>query len=150
MDIKNLKIGNIPKKHENGRRLANPLLWVSGFTLLEVMVALAVIATVLISVYQLHTQSLSLALETRFHSYAPFLAQQKLAELTSGKVASLESGSGDFGEDYPGVHWELVVEPVESDFTKTVPIHLVRIDITVFDSGEEYHYTTRTYRWVES
>ncbi len=138
------------KKYGDTSQLSGSLQLISGFTLLEVMVALAVIATVLISVYHLHTQSLSLALETRFHSFAPFLAQQKLAELTAGKVASVESESGDFGEDYPEVRWELVVEPVESDMAEVVRLHLVRIDITVSDRSDEYHYTLRTYRWVES
>lgn len=150
MDIRNLKTGKMPKKTENTRRLTDPTSLISGFTLLEVMVALAVIATVLISVYQLHAQSLSLALETRFHSHAPFLAQQKIVELTAETTESVESGSGDFGEDYPELRWQLVVEAVESDFTETVPIHLMRIDLTVSDSGGEYHYKMRTYRWIES
>ncbi|RTZ96325.1 MAG: hypothetical protein DSY90_11080 [Deltaproteobacteria bacterium] len=140
----------MPKKKESIHNQSNLLPLINGFTLLEVMVALAVITTVLVSVYQLHAQSLSLALETRFYSRAPFLAQQTLSEMTSGAGESLESGSGDFGEDFPGMRWEFAVEPVESDLAEKVPIQLMKIDITISDAGDAFHYTMRTYRWVKS
>jgi len=136
------------KKLNIGRRHAASIQWASGFTLLEVMVALAVIATVLVSVYHLHAQSLSLAGETRFDSYAPFLAQQTLAELTADPEAPLENESGDFGEDYPGLSWQVVVEPVESDFAKTAPVQLMQIDITISSGGAGNQYALRIYRWV--
>jgi general secretion pathway protein I len=139
----------MPRKNEKIPWLTGSKTLMSGFTLLEVMVALSVIATVLVSVYQLHTQSLSLATETRFHSYAPFLAQQKLAELATEAAAPLENESGEFGEDYPGLRWQVVVEAVESAFAEEAPVQLMRIDITISDSGDEYHYKMRTYRWAE-
>ncbi|MCU0593194.1 MAG: prepilin-type N-terminal cleavage/methylation domain-containing protein, partial [Desulfobacterales bacterium] len=45
-----------------------------GFTLLEVMVALGIMAIVLVSVYRLHSQTLAMSVESRFYTQAPLLA----------------------------------------------------------------------------
>jgi len=142
MGIKILKTGN----HRFATPPTDPI---SGFTLLEVMVALAIIATVLISVYKLHTQSLALALETRFNGIAPFLAQQKLAELAIEGVDLQENESGDFGEDFPGFHWRMVMDKMESGFKEKADVGFVRIDLTVFNSDNEYRYNLRTYRLTQ-
>ncbi len=142
MDIKILKTGN--------HRFATPLIHpISGFTLLEVMVALAIIATVLISVYKLHAQSLTLALETRFNGIAPFLAQRKLAELTIEDAELREDESGDFGEDFPDFRWRMVMAKMESGFKEKADIGFARIDITVFSSHNEYRYNLQTYRLMQ-
>ena len=120
----------------------------SGFTLLEVMVALAIIATVLVSVYQLHAQSLSLANETRFNGIAPFLAQQKMSEMTSGQTELPEDASGDFGEDFPNYKWKLDMEPLASGFEEKEVIVFARIDLTVFSDSNPFSYHLRTYRLI--
>ena len=43
----------------------------SGFTLLEVMIALAVMSIVLVSVYRMHSQSLTMNTAARFYTLAP-------------------------------------------------------------------------------
>ena len=117
-----------------------------GFTLLEVMVALAIIATVLISVYKLHAQSLTLAHETRFHGIAPFLAQQKMAELTGEQTDFPENETGDFGEDFPNFRWQVAVEKMASGFQEKQDIAFARIDLTVFSPTKQFSYQLRTYR----
>lgn len=117
-----------------------------GFTLLEVMVALAIIATVLVSVYQLHAQSLSLAHETRFNAIAPFLAQQKLSEMTGGQAELPEDTTGDFGDDFPNYRWKVEVEPLGSGFGDKETIVFTRIDLTVFNEANPFSYHIRTYR----
>jgi general secretion pathway protein I len=52
-----------------------------GFTLLEVMVALAVIAIGLTALLGSHSQSVSLATEAKFNTTVALLAQQKMTEL---------------------------------------------------------------------
>lgn len=118
----------------------------SGFTLLEVMVALAIIATVLVSVYKLHAQSLSLAHETRFYGLAPFLAQQKMTELTAGETNIPENGTGDFGEDFPNFRWKVDVESMESGFQEKKEIAFAMINLTVFSDLNPFSYQLRTYR----
>ena len=50
-----------------------------GFTLLEVMVAISILAIALVAVFGSQSQSLSLANEAKFNTTAPFLAQSKMA-----------------------------------------------------------------------
>ena len=79
----------------------------AGFTLLEVMVAMAIIAIALTAVFGSQSQSLTLASEAKFSTTAAFLAQSKMAEIEAQKPEDLTSDSGDFGEDFPGYLWEL-------------------------------------------
>ena len=53
----------------------------SGFTLLEVMIAMAIIAIALVAVFGSQSQSLSLANEAKFSTTAALLAQSKMAEI---------------------------------------------------------------------
>ncbi len=110
------------------------------------MVSLAIIATVLISVYKLHAQSLALAHETHFYGLAPFLAQQKMAELSFGETGIPENGTGDFGEDFPNFRWKMDVESMESGFQEKKEIAFARIDLIVFNDANPFSYQLRTYR----
>ena len=53
----------------------------SGFTLLEVMVAMAIIAIALTAVLGSQSKSLSLASEAKFSTTVALLAQSKMAEI---------------------------------------------------------------------
>ena len=78
----------------------------SGFTLIEVLATLVLLGIVL--PVALHGISLALAAAShaKHLSEATGLAEQKIAELTSGDLAqSGGSGSGDFGADHPGFQW---------------------------------------------
>jgi len=119
----------------------------SGFTLLEVMVAIAIIAIALTAVLGSQSQSLSLASEAKFSTTAAFLAQGKMAEIEAEKVEDLASDSGDFGEDFPGYGWELSVNDVTFDEPEGVSDHLKQIDLTVsWEDHDEYEYRLRLYR----
>jgi len=119
----------------------------SGFTLLEVMVAIAIIAIALTAVLGSQSQSLSLASEAKFSTTAAFLAQGKMAEIEAEKVEDLASDSGDFGEDFPGYGWELSVNDVTFDEPEGVSDHLKQIDLTVsWEDHDDYEYRLRLYR----
>ena len=121
----------------------------SGFTLLEVMVAIAIIAIALTAVLGSQSQSLSLASEAKFSTTAAFLAQGKMAEIEAEKAEDLTSDSGDFGEDFPGYGWELSVNDVTLDEPEGVSEHLKQIDLTVsWKDHDEYEYRLRLYRFV--
>jgi general secretion pathway protein I len=111
------------------------------------MVALAIMAIVLVAVYRMHTQTLSMTAVSRFQTEAPLLAQQKLAELDNAGE-SIGSDSGDFGDDFPGFRWQLDVEEVVSESLGEVGRDLKRIDLTV--TSEAGTYTLRTYRFTVS
>ena len=78
----------------------------NGFTLLEVMVAISMLAIALTTLFGSQSQSVSLAATTKFNIQAPLLAQLKLAEFTvsSDRPAS---DSGDFGDEFPGFQWQM-------------------------------------------
>jgi general secretion pathway protein I len=117
-----------------------------GFTLLEVMVALAVLATTLTVIYQLHGQTMMVSSNARFYNLAPMLAQAKLAQLEREKYETLAESSGEFGEDYPGYRYSVQIEDVESDLLEDKPYHLTRFEIVV-SNDDENTYNLRTYRF---
>ncbi len=117
-----------------------------GFTLLEVMVALAVLATTLTVIYQLHGQTMMISSSARFYNLAPMLAQAKLSELEQSTYNELAESSGDFGEDYPGFQWSVQIEDVTSDLLEAKPYHFTRIEIVVLNNDENT-YNLRTYRF---
>ncbi|MBW2644846.1 MAG: type II secretion system minor pseudopilin GspI [Deltaproteobacteria bacterium] len=88
----------------------------NGFTLLEVMVAMAILAIALVAVFRSQAQSISIANEARLATTASFLAQSKMAEIESMGV---EGTDGDFGEDFSNYRWEVSTSDTElKDLTK--------------------------------
>jgi general secretion pathway protein I len=80
-----------------------------GFTLLEVMIAMAILAIALVAAFQSQSQSISMSGQARFLTTASLLAQGKMAELEALKPESVANDSGDFGEDYPDYAWQVEV-----------------------------------------
>lgn len=120
----------------------------AGFTLLEVMIALTIIAIVLVAVFGSQSQSLTLANEAKFNTTAALLAQRKMAEVETGESLNLSSASGDFGEDFPGYKWELNVGEVPLPGTGEVE-YLKQVDLTIlWGDQDQYQYRLRLYRFV--
>jgi general secretion pathway protein I len=117
-----------------------------GFTLLDVLVALAVLAIALTSIYRLQGQTFLMSASARFYSHAPQLARMKLAEVEVQDFKDIIGGSGNFGEDYPGYAWTLSVEDLPSDLITSPKYHLARIEITV-SNNDENSYQLQTYRF---
>ncbi len=106
----------------------------NGFTLLEVMIAVAVLAITLTVLFGSQSQSLSLAAEAKFNTKAAFLAELKMAELESG-IIDIEDDEGDFGEDYPNFRWSIVVEDAsftDYEFLEDIEESIKRIRLTIF------------------
>jgi general secretion pathway protein I len=119
-----------------------------GFTLLEVMVAMAIIAIALTAVLGSQSQGVSLASEAKFNTTAPLLAQSKIAEIEVAEAVDLSGGSGDFGEDFPGYTWEFSVEDIVFEKPENVSDLLKQIDLKVsWGDGEQYQYRLRLYRF---
>jgi general secretion pathway protein I len=119
-----------------------------GFTLLEVMVALALIAIALTAVLGSQSQSVSLAGEARFNTTAALLAQSKMAEIELQDPEDLTADSGDFGEDFPGYTWQSSVSNVMFDRADNVSDHLKQVDLTISWGEEElFQYALRVYRF---
>jgi len=118
-----------------------------GFTLLEVLVAVAVIAIVSTAVYQMHLFSISESYRGRLEAQCFLLAQKKIAEIEAVPPETLISGTGDFGEAFRDFRWELRVEETESDRLKTAGKDLKRIDLRVFSDPGPVEYAIRIYRF---
>jgi len=119
-----------------------------GFTLLEVMISLSIIAIVLIAVYKLHSQTVLMSQEAEFYAKAPFLASAKGSEIESVFPGMPGNDNGDFGEKYPGYSWRVEVNDVTSEALGEIADDIKQVDITVFFNGGERNYHLRTYRLI--
>ncbi len=91
-----------------------------GFTLLEVMVAMCILAITLVVVFQSQSQSVAMMGNSRVTTNLTLLAQGKMAELDTTDIAALGSGSGDFGPDYPDYTWTSSVTSEDERFLKKI------------------------------
>jgi general secretion pathway protein I len=120
-----------------------------GFTLLEVMVALSIIAIVLVSVYRMHAQTVSMSNEVRFYSTAPMLAQIKMAEIESESQKNIGDDSGDFGDEFPDYRWNIVIDDVESTALGDTVKDLKKIDLLISSNNDEFTYSLRAYKYLK-
>ena len=118
----------------------------AGFTLMEVVVALSVVAIALLAIYRMHTQTLFMDARGRFDTVATMLARQKLAEMETIDPTELIGDSGDFGSAHPGYAWRIETENVSSDlFREDGPV-LRKFRLTVSLNGDEALFHLTTYR----
>jgi general secretion pathway protein I len=119
-----------------------------GFTLLEIMVAVSIIAIVLVSVYKMQAQTISMNYAARFYATAPLLAQLKLAEIEIENPGQQTGNSGDFGDKFPGYRWNVVIDDIESELLANIAENLKKIDVNVSFNNDEFTYSLRTYRFM--
>ena len=105
-----------------------------GFTLLEVIVALAIAALALVALFQAGSAGLMTVDEATRVEAAVDRAQSHLAEFAgTGAIGPGESR----GDDGDGYHWRLVARPVASQPVGTpgqteTPAKLYDIDVTIW------------------
>lgn len=132
---------------KNKNRLSGAvLLHQEGFTLFEVLVSLAIVAIVLVGVYQLQSQTLMLNMSARFSTIAPQLAQRRLAEIEQTPLNELADAAGDFGESFQGYTWQVSIGDVDSESLKDYSENLKKIDLTV-SYHDENQFQLRAYRF---
>ena len=101
-----------------------------GFTLLEVMIAMAILATTLVVVFQSQSQSVSMAGRARFETTASLLAQGRMAEIEAANPEKIVSDSGDFGDDFPDYSWQVDVAETELESLKKIEVKVVNERLT--------------------
>jgi general secretion pathway protein I len=126
--------------------MATPSRRSKGFTLLEVLVALAILAIALISIFKLQGQTFRMSAKARFLTVAPHLAQAKLAEIETQDFDDIRDGSGAFSGDRSDYDWTVAVEEVPTDLITDKNYHLVRINVTISQTDGD-SYQLRTYRF---
>ncbi|WP_041279349.1 type IV pilus modification PilV family protein [Desulfobacula toluolica] len=125
-----------------------------GFTLLEIMVAVSIIAIAFTSVIKLHTQTVAMNIGSNFYAKAPLLAQRIIAEWeisTATDTAPL--AVSDSLKDFPGFtfdinHEELDFENLYSGNQDDNYRLLVEIVCTILYKNGEYHYTVKSLRLI--
>jgi len=119
----------------------------AGFTFLEVMVSVAIIAVAFVTLIGSQSQSVSVATISRFNVMASLLAQQKLAELESSNFDELFSDEGDFDENYQEYRWKSEVNTLSEDDTgiEGTEDMLKSVDLMVsFGENEQMTYHVRS------
>lgn len=123
----------------------------SGFTLLEVMISVSIMAIIFISLFRMQSQSISLAETGQFNTLAPILAEQLLIRIEKD-ISDWSEVEGDFGKNYPEFKWtcEIVDFPLrELDFVgKESKQQLKKITISVLDSSGQPPLKIETWRTV--
>ena len=115
-----------------------------GFTLIEVLVALVVLATTVVAVLQLFGGGLRLARAAGDHTEAALLASAKLADLEPGPLAE---GSTE-GTDGPyrwtrRVTLDPALLPVPPDTPEAMLIRLARVSVEVqWGQGRRFELAT--------
>ena len=115
----------------------------SGFTLLEVMIAMAILAIALVAVFQSQSQSISMAGSSRFLTTASLLAQSKMTEIEAVDMKDVKTENGDFGEGFPDYIWRVEVKDTELENVK-------KIEMTVTHNRmmRNNNYLLELYRFV--
>lgn len=87
-----------------------------GFTLLEVMVALAVIATAFTALLGLHVRNLKIAASNQAYTQALLLSRSLISEAQLGPYPEVGVAQGDFEERWPGRYTGFRWQRTVSDF----------------------------------
>jgi general secretion pathway protein I len=111
-----------------------------GFTLLEVMIAMAILSTVLVTVFHSQSQSIAMANESRARTTLALLAQSRMAEMEGQQDLSIGQTSGTFGNDFPNYSWTATVTQPPGPGSS----FLRKIEVTV---SHDY-YASRPYRVI--
>ena len=119
-----------------------------GFTFIEVLISVSILAILLVGVHKLQSQMVSMSQTTQFFTLAPLLAQSQMAEMERRNFKDIQKDSGDFGGAYPGYVWSLSMETLESEVLKKLAYPMKKIDVSVSFNKGERTYRLRTYRVV--
>jgi general secretion pathway protein I len=117
-----------------------------GFTLLEVMIAVALIAIALTTLLGSQSQSVSFANSAKFETTAALLAQSKMSEMILQGPDAISSESGDFGDDYPGYAWDATVSDISIEGVTSISDYLKQIDLKV--TWGVFSYNLRLFHYV--
>lgn len=119
----------------------------SGFTLLEVMVSVAIVAIAFSAVYKLYSQAFAMNQSASFYTTATLLAQTKLAEMSSEPPSDLVDGSGNFKDEFADFSWQITVRAVEAEELSLSQQALKEIDVVISNEQQGESFTLRTYRF---
>ena len=112
-----------------------------GFSLLEIVVAMALISIALLAVSRLQSRNMDLQWEARFLTTARYLAQDRIARIEALAQPEPGTASGTFGEDFPGYGYREEITAVEG----TDRLYRVTVSVTLSENAGERAFSTTTY-----
>jgi len=121
----------------------NPELSQRGFTLLEVLVALAIIAISLVVLLQSQSSSIVRAFEATALTKAALLSQDLLSDMDSAKDFSAGEWEGEEERDGVTLFWKRRIEPSAVSNLVHVTIH-----VSWGESDKNLPYVIETYRAI--
>jgi len=105
--------------------------YAKGFTLMEVMIAMAILAIALVTIFQSQSQSISMTGNSRFLTTASLLAQARMAEIEALDMKDVRTESGDFGNAFPDYAWRVEVKDTDFDVVKKIELTVTNSLLTV-------------------
>ena len=93
-----------------------------GFTLLEVMVAMAILAITLVVIFSQQAISLNVGSEARIITKATFVAQERMAELITRKRFPIGEEEGEVPEAIPPLNWKQIFEESETEGMQKITV----------------------------
>jgi len=111
-----------------------------GFTLLEVVISVAIIGVALMILLSAVNRNLDIAGKSRDAQIAALLAQQMLTDIELEGFPEVREEEGEF-TDFPGFSWFLSVLPYNLSLVET-NIRIVRVLIVWNDGNDEFEVST--------
>lgn len=116
----------------------------TGFTLLEVLISLLIIAIVLVTCLRAQNQSIRLYTLSRDMTVATILARQKMGEIEAAGFPELGEEQGDFEEQFPEFTWRKAVSVTPFEAARRVDLSIVWQDGIRERSVDVVSYITNT------
>ncbi len=116
----------------------------AGFTLLEVLIAVAILGTTLVAVLQLHASTVDMASRAQQLATGARLAKSRMVDTLKDGTPAPGEQEGDFEAPDPPYHWTTRVEetPYSTDKAK---VYEVSVEVSWGDAPNE-RVRVRTFR----
>jgi len=130
-----------------GKRTYNPLSSSNGFTLLEILVSLAILATAVTIIFQLFSASLRNISVSEDVVAASVRAEAKMREVLSKEELSADSWTEDTNDGYK---FTVNITETLQQKTDSLPLQLLQIDVAIswIKNAKERSLRLKTYKTV--
>jgi len=130
-----------------GKRTYNPLSSSNGFTLLEILVSLAILATAVTIIFQLFSASLRNISVSEDVVAASVRAEAKMREVLSKEELSADSWTEDTNDGYK---FTVNITETLQQKTDSLPLQLLQIDVAIswIKNSKERSLRLKTYKTV--
>lgn len=122
-----------------------------GFTLLEVMISVSILALIFVSLFRMQSGTIGLASAAKFDVISPLLAKKLLVKIDQD-LSNWSGDKGDFGEQFPGIEWacSIMDSPLENvDFiSRDNQDNLKKIEIEITGLSGQRSYKIITWRFA--